>query len=163
MSEERNYWGDIEDYAREIISENGLDEDAWDDAIHDTVDGSSWIIYYSKNETVLEETRNEPDNEDVAEMCNSKGGWKEMRQTAAHIAMERDLNEKLQEIKDEYFVCDDCEKTKKIEHQVEGEELCDACALVCPLCDNAFRKEDNEGDEEHPICPNCFDEEKEQR
>jgi len=98
----KDYWDSVETIAREVIEQNGLDEDNWHDTIHENVDGSSWIIYYGENEEVLECTKNEPDNEEVASMCNPKGSWRDMRQTAAFLAMERDVWEKCRELVDEY-------------------------------------------------------------
>ena len=97
-----DYWDSVESIAREVIEQNGLDEENWHDSIHENVDSSSYIIYYHDNETVLKETRNEPDNREVASMSRPDGGWKDMRQTAAFLAMEADVWEKCRELVDEY-------------------------------------------------------------
>jgi hypothetical protein len=127
MSDRKNYWQDVEDYAREIIDTEGLNEDAWHDYVSETIGGCHWIIMYADNETVLDESRNEPDDDEVREM--TEGGWRSMRQVAAQIAMERDVLEKLKKIKDEYYKCDYCGETFQGEphdHEQHG--------LVCPRC-----------------------------
>jgi hypothetical protein len=102
MADKDNYWQDVEDIAREVIESKGTNEDHWHDAIHENVDGNSWIIYYGNNEEVLSQTNNEPDNDEIASMCNPKGGWQDMRMTAAYLAMERDVWDKCRELVDEY-------------------------------------------------------------
>jgi hypothetical protein len=97
-----NYWDSVESIAREVIEQNGLDYQNWHDSIHENVDSSSWIIYYAKNEEVLDCTKNDPDNDEVSSMCNPKGSWRDMRQTAAFLAMECDVWEKCRELVDEY-------------------------------------------------------------
>lgn len=66
--------------------------------IFESVDGSSYIIYYAENEDVLRETHNEPDDDEVASMGGPDRGWKDLRQTAAFLAMERDVWQTLQEL-----------------------------------------------------------------
>lgn len=39
------YWDDIRDLAAEIVADNPDDEDAREQAIHETADGSEWVIY----------------------------------------------------------------------------------------------------------------------
>lgn len=99
MSEYRDT---VESIARDVIENEGLNDNSWHDYIHESVDGSEYIIYYGKNEEVLEHTNNEPDNDEIASMCNPKGSWKDMRQTAAYLAMERDVWDKARELVEEY-------------------------------------------------------------
>ncbi len=102
MSDKQNYWSSVEDIARDILSDHGTDEDKWQDAVHEHVDSSSWIIYYGNNEEVLDNTDNEPDNGEIMSMSNKDGDWRDLRQTAAFLAMEGDVYDKLRELASEY-------------------------------------------------------------
>lgn len=102
MSDLADYRETVESIARDVIENEGIDESNWHDYIHESVDGSAFIIYYGKNEVVLEATDNEPDNDEVASMCDPKGSWRDMRQTAAYLAMERDVWDKARELVEEY-------------------------------------------------------------
>jgi hypothetical protein len=99
------YWQDIKDYAEEIAKEHRDDEDARQEAVHEYVDGSKWIIYNANHEKVLSQTDNYPDSDEVAEMSNPKKGWEHMRMVAAFMAMESDLmqavNEAVEELPEE--------------------------------------------------------------
>lgn len=131
-----NYYGTVESIAREVIENNGLDESDWHDAVHENVDGNYYVIYYHGNEECLEETKNEPDPDDVAELLadGDHGDWRKVRALAAYMAMEADVYEKLREIVNEYFTCDDCAEVFNVDHlseEVEGEH-CHRCALSQP-------------------------------
>lgn len=102
MSDRQEYRETVESIARDVIENEGLNENSWHEYIHESVDGSGFIIYYGQNEIVLEATNNEPDNDEVASMCDPKGSWRDMRQTAAYLAMERDVWDKARELVDEY-------------------------------------------------------------
>lgn len=142
-----SYLDDVESYARSIIENEGLNDSNWHDAVHETVDNSSWIIYYGNNEDVLDATSNEPDADDVREMLqkDSYGDWQKVRQIAAFIAMERDLNEKLREIEDEYFECEDCGAVTREDdkHEHADGELCGECYAKRFRCDIGRESIDN--------------------
>jgi len=94
------YWDTVKAIAEEARQEYPDPDRDRDDRmqwIHESVDGSEWIIYYAKNEVVLSETDNEPDDREVAEMAPGKG-WKDMRQIAAFLAMEADVHQELREL-----------------------------------------------------------------
>ena len=96
-----DYWDTVRSIAEEVRKEYPNPErhhNERSEYIFESVDGSSYIIYYAENEDVLRETNNEPDNAEVASMARPDGGWKDMRQTAAFMAMERDVWEVLNEL-----------------------------------------------------------------
>ncbi len=102
MSDKRSYRNAVEEMARDILTEHGVDEDNWNDVVSENVDSSSWIIYYGNNEEVLDNTDNEPDNDEIMGMARKDGTWRDLRQTAAFLAMERDVMDKLRELAPEY-------------------------------------------------------------
>lgn len=124
------YEDEITSIAKGIIEEHGLNEDDWHDAVHESVDGHQWIIYTGFHEEILDNSDNEPDNDEVTGMADPKGGWRDFRQVAAFMAMEADVQQKLRELADEYFECEDCSETCKIEDQGEYDyaDLCVTCA-----------------------------------
>lgn len=98
------YWDTVRAIAEEVREEYPHPDrhhNQRSEYIFESVDGSSYIIYYNENEEVLNETHNEPDNDEVASMSRSGGNWKDMRQTAAFLAMERDVWEALKELDEE--------------------------------------------------------------
>jgi hypothetical protein len=66
--------------------------------IHDSIDGSYWVIYHHANEVVLQASGNEPDGAEVRSMSKPDADWREMRQLAAYLAMEADVHEALREL-----------------------------------------------------------------
>lgn len=95
------YWdavNSIAEEAREEYPDPERDRDERSQWITESVDGSEWIIYYAKNEIVLNETDNEPDDDEVASMGGEGKGWKDLRQLAAFMAMERDIHQQVQEL-----------------------------------------------------------------
>ena len=55
----------IDSIAREIIKENGLNDQNWHEAVDESVSGSWWLTYEANHETILDNTNNEPDAIDV--------------------------------------------------------------------------------------------------
>lgn len=98
-----NYWNDVISIAQETIDEypDREDYDARNMYIAESVDGSHWVIYHHANETVLRATTNEPDGEEVRSMCADDAGWRQMRTTAAYMAMELDVHEQIMRLEDE--------------------------------------------------------------
>ena len=70
---------------------NDSNEDERREYVSQSVDGSEYIIYYSANETVLEATQNEPDDDEVWAMSSPRASWRTMRTSAAYLAMEADV------------------------------------------------------------------------
>jgi len=154
-----SYRDDVQSIAEDIVREHGLKDDSWHDAISESVDGSSWIIYYSHNEEVLDNTDNEPDNKEVACMVKENGNWRDFRQVAAYMAMERDVWEACRKIveNEEFFTCEHCDETKEEDEQSDLEGYCKACVIPCEGCKELIPKSgmDNYGTEEHPLCKDC--------
>lgn len=96
------YREDVDEIAEEIFDEHGEDEQNWHTPVHETVDGHTRIIYTAENEEVLRCTNNEPDAAEIASMCGEDADWQKMRTVAAYMAMERDVFEKLNELKTEH-------------------------------------------------------------
>lgn len=67
------------------------------DAVHESVDGSEWIIYTYRVEKVLEYSKNEPDGEEVRSMSGPDADWRKQQQIAAYMAMEQDVYEAIRE------------------------------------------------------------------
>jgi hypothetical protein len=113
------YWDTVKAIAEEIHDEYPDPDDDHNeraDRVHEDVDGSQWIIYYNKNDTVLNETHNYPDDRDVREMAGDTGDWKKMRTVTAFLAMEADVYEVLKELDDE------AEDEEVDEEELEEEE-----------------------------------------
>lgn len=101
------YWSSVYGIADEILAEHYGDDDAINDAVHEHVDGSGWIIYTGKQLAVLLLTQNDPDGEDVASM--SGGSWDSMQTVAAFLAMERDVYDDIRyKIDNADTECPDC-------------------------------------------------------
>lgn len=97
---EPTYWDSVKSMA-EDVKENcpdPNDNECRSTYIHQSVDGSAWIIYFGENETVLRETNNEPDASEVKAMNGDNADWKGMRQVAAYLAMEGDVWEAVREL-----------------------------------------------------------------
>jgi hypothetical protein len=137
----------VESIAREIIKDNGLNDNDWYEAVEEAVGSSWWLTYDANHETILDYTDNEPDNSDVREMLgkNDLGDWRKVREVAARLAMQNDVNAKLRDIEDEYFECEDCgeitEEDDKHDH-ADG-ELCPVCFKKRFRCDVGVESVDN--------------------
>ncbi len=131
--------------AEEIIKRS-LDRNDWYDSASEEV-GSNWYVtHYAGADECLDATRNEPDADEVREMMSEDklGDWRETRSMAAYIAMERDVLERLDEIEDEYFECEDCSCVfHEDERFRDGEDVCADC-----LNSRAAEPEEEELDEE---------------
>ena len=97
---EPTYWESVRSMAEDVKDNcpDPNDDECRSRYIHESVDGSGWIIYTSENETVLKETNNEPDPREVRGMTGPDADWKEMRTVAAFLAMEADVWEELREL-----------------------------------------------------------------
>ena len=95
------YWQDVESIAEDAIAEHPDDQDDRQEYVTQSVDGSAYVIYYSENEEVLLQSRNEPDGDEVAAMCGPNADWRRMRTVAAFMAMEADVLEKVRELIEE--------------------------------------------------------------
>ena len=152
-----DYWSSVYGIADDILAEHYGDDDAINEAVHEYVDGSEWIIYTGKQSIVLLLTNNDPDGGEVAAM--SDGSWSGMQTTAAFLAMEADVYEDIRyKIENADSVCPDCEGDMEVPcpdcagtGDVNIAGGCDSCSgsgfVDCERCEgtgeiNPFKKED---------------------
>jgi len=98
------YGESVVSIAREIYEElpdSRRDHNERVDRVHEDVDSSQWIIYTGNHEIVLRDTRNEPDSREVKAMSGPDADWKQMRQTAAFLAMEADVWDEIRKLDEE--------------------------------------------------------------
>ena len=105
MSNEKStrekYWDEIKSLATEALADfNVTNKEAYeenesdiDNFIHESIDGSSWIIYYGNNMDVIQNT----DNEDAYEEMGLEGckGFSEICSRVAYFAMRADAMDSL--------------------------------------------------------------------
>lgn len=104
MSNEDNYsqasyFQDVKGIALEIRSERKEQGEDFDEhqAVHESVDGSAWVIYYSHAPKVLEYSDN--DCAIFEEMGpQSFDSWSDAHQAGAYYAMVRDVYDALSEL-----------------------------------------------------------------
>lgn len=91
-----SYWEDVQTIAKDAFESS--DEDTH---ITESVDGSSWVIYYSNARKVLQYSPNEDliFDEGLAGTYNSMDA---LRTAAAYYAMEADVRQCLEENRDEW-------------------------------------------------------------
>jgi len=94
---EREYWEDVEGLAQEVLQREA-DGDELSDAIHETVDGSQWVIYYARARRTLEYSPNEDAVFDDGEFLGRIGSMGEFLTLAAFCAMRADVSAKVQEL-----------------------------------------------------------------
>lgn len=92
--EETEYWADVRDVAKEALEECPDNEEAQDDFVWESVDGSSWVIYTARNLDVLRFTSNEDAWQEFGEL--SPENWLAQ---AAFAAMLADVREALHELR----------------------------------------------------------------
>lgn len=97
VDEYEEYWNTIEAIAKEIIEDSGDEEHL----IHESVDGSSYIIYYDNNQIVLDSTRNYPAGDDVKELIDKGADWEKFRQLTAYLAMAADVRDEIIKLRGE--------------------------------------------------------------
>ena len=98
------YRDSVNTIALEAFTENREDPQEY---ISESVDGSSWIIYYNGNDSVIEFSSNEPDGADVREMSAPDADWRQMKMTAAYLAMEADVNDAFARLEETHRLCDE--------------------------------------------------------
>ena len=92
-----NYWANVRSIAKEAMEQ---DEDARDDFIHESVDGSRWVfMYYGARKTLEHSTNDEAVFEELGrealDGCKSLG---EVNVRAAYFALRADVVEALSEL-----------------------------------------------------------------
>jgi hypothetical protein len=94
--EEDNYMADVNSYAEDLKDRfKAGDIDEMSDAVHETVDGSQWIIYYGRNLEVLQNTRHEDNFEEQGMELDTSQGWRAILTQIAYWAMVGDLDDAL--------------------------------------------------------------------
>lgn len=68
----RAYWDSVESLADEVIEREKAGDDA-NDALHEAVDGTSWVIYTHESHAVMEHTRNSEYGTDNGLICDLDG------------------------------------------------------------------------------------------
>lgn len=63
--ERAKYWADVKSLAKQVFEEADGDEDEIEEILHETVDGSHYVIYYRENLTVLRFTENDDEWKDL--------------------------------------------------------------------------------------------------
>jgi hypothetical protein len=100
----QDYWKSVKSIATEAQEEYPrhcerlichTSDDARDEYIRETVDGSEWIIYFANNETVLTATNNHDAIDDVG--LEATTDWKQTRMICAFYAMLQDVNDEMGE------------------------------------------------------------------
>ena len=106
----RAYWKHVQDIAKEAKEAEKRGEDAGD-YIHESVDGSWWVIYTHASMAALEHTTNEDAafdemGSDALAGCNSYAG---VVQRLAFWALRADVNEAFAELPNDEEAEDDAE------------------------------------------------------
>jgi hypothetical protein len=136
-----DYWNTVEAIAEEAREEYpDPNDEGRHRYIHESVDGSSWIIYTANHETVLRESDNEPDPKEVKAMSAEDADWQDMRMLAAFLAMEADVWEKLREL--------DEEAEEEEEEEEEDEEETPSRKRWDPFKEGGEESSEEEGEEE---------------
>jgi hypothetical protein len=97
--EEATYKSDVQSYAQDLkerFAQGDIDE--MYDAVHETVDGSQWIIYYGRNLEVLQSTNHEDNYEDQGMELDTSKGWRNIITQVAYWAMIGDVEEALSDL-----------------------------------------------------------------
>lgn len=95
------YRRDVETMALDLVEEHGHDDDAMDDAVHEAIDGSHWVIYTYRARKVLEFSDNDEAGPDCCgweDFAHGATGWADLYTKGAYYAMRADLSEKIEEI-----------------------------------------------------------------
>jgi hypothetical protein len=97
-----NYWATVKDIAKEALEAEQRGEDAHD-YIHESVDGSHYVIYTHANVTALQESENESAafddmGADALAGCDS---YSAVMARLAYYAMSADVHQSLEELREE--------------------------------------------------------------
>ena len=95
---EKNYWQAVQGIAKDAIAEYPGRLPDLQQYVSESVDGNTFVVYYSANEIALRVSQNEPDGEEVRSMSANDADWRTMRALAACLAMEADVLEEINRI-----------------------------------------------------------------
>ncbi len=96
----REYWDDVRQIAKDAIGTHPGDEEGQDTYVHESVDGSQWVIYTRRNLYVLLFTDHDDAYEDIGEIP-TKDGASGVYQFLAFFAMRADVVDELERLRDE--------------------------------------------------------------
>jgi len=95
----REYWDTVNFIAEEAFKECKDNESDAYEYIHESVDGSYWIIYYHANYKVMQYTDNDSAYEDYGDLPKD---WNTATTFVAFCAMKADVMDKYQGLLDDY-------------------------------------------------------------
>ena len=163
-----DYWETVEAIAKEILTDCGLEENDWNERIHEEVDSNAYIIMYAGPPVVKEASDNWPtDLQEVQAMAGTVLDFVVLFATAAWMAMEQDVQEKCRELAEDAEVCDRCDSAvfgevlKECEYC--GDEICNECLIECHSgklrCKDCYGEDEgeipNQPDEQDAILSDC--------
>jgi len=99
-NQSKEYWDTVRSLAECIVDECE-DQDEFYDRAFEIVDGSSYVIFYSKNMVVLQCSNNDGAFEDQGIELETSRGWRHILTQVAFWAMLQDVMEALEMIIDE--------------------------------------------------------------
>lgn len=91
----QEYWDTVSVIAKEAFEEHGDDQGEADDYIHESVDGSYWVIYTHANYKVMQYTDNDSLYEEYGDLPSD---WNKALPFVAFCAMKADVMSKYQEL-----------------------------------------------------------------
>ena len=160
-----DYRETVEAIAKDILEDEGLDPDNWQDRIHEDVDSNAYIIMYAGPPVVKEASDNFPtDMREVAAMAESDADFDQLLATAAYMAMEKDVQEKCRDLAEDAEECDRCKKVIFADVFVACEdcedEICDDCATQDDsgkvLCKDCGEDEDPDDEPDEPTGKDAY-------
>ena len=128
--DQAHYWAEVKAIAREARKESDPH-----DAVFESVDGSSWVIYQRHALRVMEYTRNDDAFEEYGDL-SSEGGWSGMLARLAFCAMRADVEDALRELEDEEPEEEEEEDDEESgvdndEHRVKARKTARAATAAC--------------------------------
>ena len=103
---ENDYWRDVREIARDVLERESTGESTdRHEALHEAVDGSEWIIYYSKAAQVMRFTDNDNALEEetggtIADFDSLEGGYWSAVGIWAYYAMLADCGAAMARLED---------------------------------------------------------------
>lgn len=110
--------GIAEDILNELEVKTQEDFENVENDVHDrvweNVDSSQWIIYYTKNLTVLEQSQNSDAIDDAGIDLDTSQGWRHILAQVAFFAMEADVKDAIKrQVEDLPETAEDLEETEE--------------------------------------------------
>lgn len=99
--ERARYWASVRSIAEEALTENPDDDEAQNESVWQSVDGSEWVIYTRRNLDVLRFTDHDDVYEDFGELPTGEGAYR-IYQLLAFCAMRADVEDELARLRREH-------------------------------------------------------------